>query len=76
MLKKMASHAKRYMDDTHSNLLGSFTYSPVIQLLASEEQTSIIHPEVIYDSTKELVDGMTIKEPTSSSAPRSNFIKQ
>ena len=63
------------MDDIHAKKLGSSTYSPVIQMLASEEQTPIIHHEVIYDSTKELVDEMTIEGPTSSSASSSNFLK-
>ena len=45
-------------------------------MLAPEEQTSTIHPEVIYDSTKELVDEMITEGPTSSSAPSSDFIQQ
>ena len=45
-------------------------------MLAPEEQTSHIHPEVIDDSTTLLVDEMTTKGPTSSSARNSEFIKQ
>ena len=72
----MPSQAKGYVDDIHAKKLGLSTDSPVIQLLAPEEQTSTIHTEVIYDSTKELVYEMTTYGPTSSSAPSSNFIKQ
>ena len=73
--EEMPSHAKGAVDHTHAYLLGSFTDSLVIQLLAQEKQTSTIHYEVIYDLTKELVDKMVTEGPTSSSAPSSNFIK-
>ena len=64
------------VDDIHAKQLGSSTDSPVIQILAPEEQTSFIHHEAIDDSTTFLVDEMTTEGPTSSSAPRYDFINQ
>ena len=74
--EEMPSHAKRDVDDIHAKQLGSSTDSPVIPMLAPEEQTSHIHPEIIDDSTTLLVDEMITEGPTSSSAPSSDFIKQ
>ena len=65
----------RDVDDTHAKQLGSSIDSLVIQILAPEEQTSTIHPEVIDDSTQKLFDEMITEGPTSSSAPRSHFFQ-
>ena len=64
------------VDDTLAKQLGSSTAFLVIQILASQEEISFIHPEVIDDSTKKLVDEMVSEGPTRSSAPSSDFIKQ
>ena len=73
MLRRKCLHRLRETWMQHAKQLGSSTYSPVIQLLAPNEQTTSIHPEVIDDSTKQLVYEMIIEGPTPSSAPSSDF---
>ena len=48
---EMPSQAKGDVDDIHAKQLCSSTDSPVIQMLALEEQTSHIHLETIDDPT-------------------------
>ena len=73
---EMPSHAKRDVDNTHANKLGSSRDSPVIQLLAPQEQVSYTHSEVINYSTKKIVDEMIKEGPTTSSAPNFHFMQQ
>ena len=73
---EMSSQDRRDVDDIHDKQLGSSTDSPIIPMMAPEEQTSHIHPEIIDDSTTLLVDEIITEGPNSSSAPSSYFIKQ
>ena len=58
VVDEIRSHAKGAVDETHAKQLSSSTDSPIIQLLAPNEQTTSTHPEVIDASTKQLVDEM------------------
>ena len=74
--EEMLSQDKGVVDDTHAKQLDSSIDSPIIQLLAPQEQTTSTHHVVINDSTNQLVDEMVTYGPTPSSAPSSHFIKE
>ena len=56
--EEMSSQDKGDVDDTHAKKLCSSIDSPVIPILAPNEQFPSTHPEVIDESTKKLVDEM------------------